>query len=414
MQLRGDERRELEMISDATLRFGEALASALLGLDRLYAAESTADPSNVSGNTARLVVLELADNLSVDQFGSYEDALAAFGELAARAKSLPEPDRQVYYSETCASARAFAHWRSSGLAFADQIAHFLHVPAKPADLAELETLKSEMRTVLNDLGYSGDLSSQITTWESQQRVPADEVEDTLNDLLSDAWDLTARHMDMPGDKSDGMRIETVSGAYYNAKCDFSNRLIQLNIDPTLTRPGLRHLAVHEGYPGHYVQFKRRQIGYQQGRTPADALLSVVNTASSTPFEGIADAGMAIIGWSNGLDDRLSGLLTRYRAGIATRAAWRLHAEDADPESVRDDLLRDALVGGEGWVAARMRFISASDRAALIWSYWQGEPNVMPVWERVVSRPELHKNYFDFIYDRMHSVNSIALFDDTVN
>jgi hypothetical protein len=398
------------MSNDATMQFGEEIAGALLGLDALYATEFTNDRDETGGNTARLVVLQMLDHLVPEQFDGYDNAVARFRDLKARAATLPEADRQVYYAQTCESAIAFCAWRSHGLGFRDQISRFLHVPATPADTAILERLKLEMRQMLNDLGFSGDLSVQIAAWEERQRVPPDEVEAVLNDLLSDAWDLTAQHMEMPGEKSDGMRAETVSGVHYNAKCDFSRRLIQLNIEPTLTLPGLRHLAVHEGYPGHYVQFKRRQVGYLQGNTPADALLSVVNTASSTPFEGIADAGMAIIGWSDSPDDRLAGLLTRYRAGIATRAAWRLHADRAAPEIVREELLRDALVGGEGWVAARMRFISAPDRAALIWSYWQAEPSVMPVWERVADTPSRHQAYFNYIYDRMHSAASIAMFN----
>ncbi|HET8522648.1 MAG TPA: hypothetical protein VFL82_05395, partial [Thermomicrobiales bacterium] len=216
-------------------------------------------------------------------------------------------------------------------------------------------------------------------------------------------------MEMPGEKSDGMQVETVTGVPYNAMCDFSRRLIRLNIEPTLTRPSLKHLAVHEGYPGHYVQFKRRQTSYAAGLAPADGLLSVVNTASSSTFEGIADVGMDVIDWQAEPDDRLAALLARYRSGLGTRAAWRLHAEGWTPERVREELLRDALVGGEGWVDARMRFISAHDRAALIWSYWWGAPSVGAVWNRVRDDPARQPAYFSYIYDRMHSPDSIALF-----
>ena len=50
------------------------------------------------------------------------------------------------------------------------------------------------------------------------------------------------------------------------------------------------------YPGHYVQFKLRETWYnREGSAPADGLLSVVNTASSHTFEGIADNGMTLAG-----------------------------------------------------------------------------------------------------------------------
>lgn len=398
----------MAILSDTTFGFAEELTGALLGLDACYAAERGKQASASGSDIERLVVLNLSDRHVAEPFANYGEARSRFDDLVRAAELLPEPDRRLYYRQTCQSAIAFATWRESGLAFPDQISRFLHVPVRPASETELDGLRHELRVVLNELGYSGDLTAQLRAWEERQRVPPDEVDGVLRELLSAAWDLTAAKIGIPAEKSDGMRVETVSGVPYNAMCDFSRRLIRLNVDPTLTLPGLRHLAVHEGYPGHYLQFKRRQVGYLAGRVPADALLSVVNTASSATFEGIADAGMDVIGWQESADDRLAGLLARYRSGLGTRAAWRLHAEGVAPEAVRDELLRDGMIGGEGWVDARMRFISALDRATLIWSYWRGEPSVHSVWDRVRNDPDRHPAYFDYVYDRMHSVESIAM------
>jgi hypothetical protein len=398
------------MLSDVTLQYAEELTGALLGLDALYASSRGKGSSGTDVDMDRLVVLNLSDRHQPEPFADYAAARARFADLKRRSTELPEPDRALYYAQTCDSEIAFATWCEAGLSFTRQISDFLHIPARPASEEELDDLRSKMRVVLNDLGYSGDLAAQTAAWENRQRVPPDEVEPVLNELLSEAWDLTAERMEIPSEKSDGMRVETVRAVPYNAMCDYSHRLIRLNIEPTLTRPGLRHLAVHEGYPGHYVQFKRREVRYRQGRAPADVLLSVINTASSPPFEGIADIGLDVIGWHASLDDRLSGLLTRYRAGLGTRAAWRLHAEGVAPDAVRDELHRDALVGGEGWVDNRMRYITGQTRSALIWSYWTGEPAIRPVWELVKDYPEQNGAYFTYIYDRMHSNASLALFD----
>jgi hypothetical protein len=391
------------------MRFGEELAPALLGLDGLYADEQAAAGIGTGSDLDRLVVLNLSTRLVPEAFSAYQDAQERFAALRDQAASLPEPDRRLYYRQACESAIAFARWRARGLTFQDQISGFLHVPPRPASDDELSLLQHAMGGVLADLGYRGDLSERFAAWETRQTVPSDQVKDVLTELLSEAWDRTAERMEMPGEKSDGMRVETVTGVPYNAMCDFSRRLIRLNIDPTLTRPSLKHLAVHEGYPGHYVQFKRRQKSYETGIAPADVLLSVVNTASSSTFEGIADVGMDVIGWHTEPDDRLAALLARYRSGLGTRAAWRLHAEGWTPGQVREELLHDALVGGEGWVDARMRFISAHDRAALIWSYRWGAPSVGAVWNRVRDDPARQPAYFAYIYDRMHSPESIAMF-----
>ena len=153
---------------------------------------------------------------------------------------------------------------------------------------ELVDLRSELKRLLEGMGYGGDLAAQCAAWEDRNRVPADEVPAVLADLLAEAWTRTEeRVVPIPAPPSDGMRVSPVSGVAYNARCDYLNRTIDLNVDPVLTRPALKHLAVHEGYPGHYVQFKLRETWAREGRAPADVLLSVVNTASSSVFEGIA-------------------------------------------------------------------------------------------------------------------------------
>jgi hypothetical protein len=400
------------LLSDTTLTYGESFAEALLGLDSLYAKEQGKDGPSGGGDIERLVVLNMSTSHHPRAYGGYADAIADFSELAASAAALPEPDRQTYYRQAVESAIAFATWRSQGLGFGDQISRFLHVPPAPAPDSELDAIRTAMRAILTDLGYPGDIAAQFAAWETRHRVAPEDVQSVLTDLLDQAWDLTAGVMTMPGEKSDGMGVKTVTGAPFNAKCDFSRRTIELNIDPVLTMPDLKHLAVHEGYPGHYVQFKRRENAYRNGTGPADNLLSVVNTASSSPFEGIADVGMSVIGWDRDLDGQLCNLLARYKSGLGTRAAWRLAVDKWTPEQTKDELRRDGYIGGEGWIESRIRFISRSDRAALIWSYWWGGRSVAEVWQRVADRPDRWSAYFDYTYDRMHSIRSHAMFDAT--
>jgi len=121
-----------------------------------------------------------------------------------------------------------------------------------------------------------------------------------------------------------------------------------------------------------------------------------------------DNGLRVIDWLDTDDDRLSNLLSRYNAGIGTGAAWRLHALGWDEERVATWLRAQALVGGEGWAANRMRFIAAPQRGALIWSYWWGEASVTPVWERVP--PARQGDFLRYLYGRMHSLRTVASFD----
>ena len=390
------------MLSDRTLDFGKQITTGLLGVDALFRAESG------DGDGLAVLNMDTAGEFAPDGFPSYDHSRNRFTELRAEAAGLPEPDRRVYYDECCRSTLAFITWRESGLPFTSQLSQFLHVPAEPVPDVEIGRLRGEIRERLDAMGYPGTLETQCTAWEERHRVPPGDVPTVLRELLTEAWDRTEECLlEIPAPKTDGMRILAVSGVSYNARCDYLAREVEINTDPILTRPGLKHLAVHEGYPGHYVQFKLRETGYRNGTARADGLLSVVNTASSSIFEGIADAGMEMIGWMESDDDRLQSALSRYRAAIGTGAAWRLHALGRPAPEVADWLRTRALTGGEGWVHNRLDFIAAPARAVLIWSYWWGEPVVAAAWRRVPKprRPE----FLRFLYGRMHSNTSVSMF-----
>ncbi|GMV05093.1 MAG: hypothetical protein AMXMBFR53_13730 [Gemmatimonadota bacterium] len=387
---------------DATLAMGRRAMAALLGVDALYRAESG------DGDGLAVLNMDTEGRHAPEAFATYDEARRCFEELRADAAHLPEEDRRAYYDDLCHSTLAFLSWRTGGLPFGRQLGDFLHVPVAPAGDEELDALRADLHRLLGKLGYGGDLADRCRAWEARNRVAPGDVPEVLRGLLDEAWERTEdRLLPIPAPRSDGMKVAAVTGVAFNARCDYLRRTIELNVDPVLTRPALKHLAVHEGYPGHYVQFKLRETRAAEGSAPADVLLSVVNTASSSVFEGIADAGMEAVAWADSADDRVQLLLNRYRAGIGTVAAWRLHAQGRPQAEVSDWLRAHALVGGEGWVDNRMRFIAAPPRAALIWSYWWGEPTVTAAWRRV---PEGRRAEFArWLYGRMHSNQSVGMF-----
>lgn len=388
------------MISDTTLEYAEGLTAALLGVDaQCRSANGEFDEA--------LVVLNMDPDREPESFHDWTEARRRFDELRDAAATLPEPDRRLYYRQLCSSTLALIQRQEGDLPFAAQISEFLHVPSVPVSEAELDTLRRDLRRLLTNLGYDGDLETQAARWEEHNRVPRDEIPSVLTELLDGAWERTAERIVLPAPKSDGMVVETVSGVAFNARCDYLRRRVELNVDPILTRPALKHLAVHECYPGHYVQFKLRETWYREGKAAADGLLSIVNSASSCTFEGIADNGMRVIDWLDTPDDVVSALLTRYRAGLGTVAAWRYHALGQSESEVRDWLRQHALIGGEGWVDNRLRFIAAPQRSALIWSYWHGEPAVASVWERIpISSRD---DFLVYLYGRMHSCQTVGAF-----
>ena len=388
------------MLSDKTLAYAEEATTAILGVDTLYRRES--------GDEEGLVVLDMSGQHKPELFDSYQDARTRFEGLKTRAADLPEPDRALYYRQFCDSTLNFMTWREGSLSLEEQISGFLHVPAKPASEAELDEMRTEMNTLLNEMGYTGGLVDKCAAWEAKNRVPADEVAGVFNSYMDEAWERTNQLLPIPAPRSDAMKVKTLSGMAFNARCDYKSRTVELNIDPILTYPGLKHLVTHEGCPGHYVQFKLREVWYREGTAPADGMLSIVNTSSSTTFEGIADNGLTMLDWIETDDDRFQSLMSRYRAGIGTMAAWKLHALNEPAEEVTGWLRSVNLAGGEGWVQNRMRFLTAPQRSVLIWSYWQGDASVTPAYLKVPveKRPEFYR----YLYGRMHSPQSVAMFN----
>ncbi|TKX35355.1 hypothetical protein EXE51_14855 [Halorubrum sp. CGM5_25_10-8B] len=387
-------------LSDRTLAYAEELTDAVLGLDALYREES--------GDEVGLAVLNLSPTpRTPESFSDYEDVVEAFSTLRDRAGDLPERDRRTYYQQFCDSMCAFAEWRQDGLPLSEQIERFLHVPADPPSTAELNELRAELSSVLDRLGYEGDAQSQCRAWKDATTVPAAEAPEVLESEMDRMRDLTLAGLDTAPENVDQIGAAGVSGASFNAKCDFANGEVVINTDPQLTRPWLRKLAVHEGYPGHVLQFSLRRQWYEDSRAPADGLLSVVNCASSTTFEGIADSGLALLDTQPEADHAAS-LVGRYQMGIATAAAWRYHAEDWPEQDVHEWLSEQAIYGDEEWVKSRVGFLTAPERATLMWSYWHGEPAVTSAIESV--DPSAFDTFVEFLYGRMHSTESITQFD----
>jgi hypothetical protein len=263
----------MAMLSDATLAYGERMVVALLGVDALIRRSGAAEDD-------RLVVLNMAPDHQPQTFTDLDAAIAHVEDLRRQARALPEADRRRYYDQLCVSTIALMRWRQGLLTFPDQISQFLHVPPLPASESELAALRRQISSLLTSLRYSGDLHTQCDAWHERHRVPADEVAGVLQELMDEAWDRTVQRFEIPAPRSDGMRVAMVSGAHFNARCNYLERTVELNASTNATRQSLKHLAVHECYPGHYVQFKLRETWYREGVAPTDGLLSIVNSASS--------------------------------------------------------------------------------------------------------------------------------------
>lgn len=386
------------MLDSTTRAYAERLARAYRGLDALH---RRANPQDSWG----LVVLDMAEDRTAAGFGAWAAARATFGRLAEEAADLVEPDRRRYYADLCRSALTVVAWneRSDALPLEEQVAGFLATEPRPASAPELEAVRAELARELAAAGYVGPLRDAAQAWERATRVAADDLVPTMERLMHEALDRTAPVFDVPMPRLPTVTL--VRGAAFNARCDFARGIVELNADPVITLGDLRHLVVHEVVPGHCLQFETRKLAAREGWGGADGLMSLVKSAGSPLFEGVADAGGDLIGWAEPVD-RITALVSRLRAGIGTVAAWGLHREGWTHEQARAYLAGNALMGGPGWVENRLGYIAPKGRGAHVWSYWLGEQALRPIYARhdgAVPAADLRN-----IYGCMHSLASLAV------
>lgn len=389
------------MLSKETLGYGDKITAITLGIDRLYREEERLAGRETDG----LAVLNMGFD-KVWDVDDYAEAREVLRELSKEAYSLPEDDRRMYYAQACMSLDSFCVSRMGMMAdIRPQVSMFLHVNPAPTSEAELNGYYARLRSALNSMGYDGDLKAQLSEWEARNRVPAENVKEVMSELMDVARERTGAILELP--ENDYYRCETESGSAFNAKSDYDNRTVWINTDPVLTLPGLKHLVCHECYPGHFMQFTLRRVLYERGLAASDGLLSVVNHSSSSTFEGIADAGIEFIDWVENDDDRVYQILGDMRSALGTMSSYQMHVLKWPEAEVEKWLADHALIGGEGWVKGRLRFIRDTARSALIWSYWRGDQGVFDIWHNVSVEDRVR--FFEYIYGRLHTVQSMQMF-----
>ena len=388
------------MLSESTITYGNEIGRAYRGLDRLYRHSNTDDLWGI-------VVLDLGDSSDVCEFGGLREAHSAFSDLRRRASSLPEPDRRIYYADLTTSALTLVEWLRDEAAtgLVRQISGFLRAEAVEAPQRELSHLEAALHDSLMAEGFHGDLRTAATAWEARHRVEPDDLHDETVALIDEATERTSRVLttELPPKPA----IEILDDAPFNARCDYARNVIEINRSPTISRPYLKRLVMHEVVPGHCLQFHTRARAYEEGWGAADALLSTVKCAASPTFEGLADSGGWLLGWT-GPEDVTASLIYRYQTGLCTVAARGLHSEGWTRERAHEYLAERILVGGSGWISHRLAYIGARGRGAHIWSYWLGESCLRHALRDV--GPGFSDATFGTLYGRLHSLASLDATD----
>lgn len=204
---------------------------------------------------------------------------------------------------------------------------------------------------------TGPLAERYVAWREAQAIPVDKLQSAVGSLAEDLRARTAALFGLP----DGERVdfELVTGQpwsgfnYYLG--DLRSR-VALNTDLPVLSPTLAHLVAHEAYPGHHTEHSRKEVGLVRRRHFYEESIALVGTPQCLLAEGLADLGLEIV-----MGRRPEAIVAEHfrplgipydpdvvavvseaaeaLLGVSATAAFRLHEDRADPETVIDEVAR---------------------------------------------------------------------------
>jgi hypothetical protein len=336
-------------------------AEPLLAPDRLLA-------------SARALLAALEDGGPLDSSPGPEDSAAPARRhwLAAQVRGL---------ATTCAKLAG------EPIGYADEVEACYGVRPTRVDEGELVGAHRLLDEVLPG---SGPLAERLVAWRESHAVPVDQLRRAVDSLADSLRDRTRALFGLP--EGEHVEFELVtdepwSGFNYYLG-DLQSR-VAINTDLPVLSTGLAHLVAHEAYPGHHTEHTRKEVGLVRRRRWWEESIFLVGTPQCLLAEGLADLGLEVA-WGRHPErtvaEHLLPLGIRYDADVVaavadagealgavrTNAAFRLHEDGADPETVIDEVARWGLLPRDRAVKA-VEFLTHPTWRAYLTCYVEGFP-----------------------------------------
>ena len=208
---------------------------------------------------------------------------------------------------------------------------------------------------------SGPLDERLIAWRESHAVPADRLRAAIGSLAEDLRERTARLFGLPD--GEHVEFELVTDKPWSGFNNYLGELrseVSVNTDLPVLSTSLAHLVAHEAYPGHHTEHCRKEVSLVRRRQWLEETIFLVGTPQCLVAEGLADLGLEVLLGPRPepvVAEHLHPLGIRYDADVVAavseasealgavraNAAWRLHAEGADPEVVVGEVARWALL-----------------------------------------------------------------------
>ena len=208
---------------------------------------------------------------------------------------------------------------------------------------------------------SGPIGERLIAWRESHAVPIDVLPAAIESLADDLRERTQRLFGLPdGEHIEFELVTDKPWSGFNTYLGGLRSRVSVNTDLPVLSTSLAHLVAHEAYPGHHTEHTRKEVGLVRRRRWLEETIFLVGTPQCLIAEGLADLGLEVLLGPRPepvVADHLRPLGIRYDAevvaavsqasealgAVRANAAWRLHAEGADPETVIDEVARWALL-----------------------------------------------------------------------
>jgi len=324
--------------------------------------------------SARKLLVDLEVGVALDPAAGPEDSAAPARRywMAAQVRGL---------------ATTSAKLAGEPIGYADEVEACYGV--RPSRVDE-ETLVEAHRQLDEVLPGSGPLAERLVSWRESHAVPVDLLRRAVDSLSDSLRDRTRELFGLP--EGEHIEFELVTNEpwsgfnYYLG--DLQSR-VAINTDLPVLSTSLAHLVAHEAYPGHHTEHTRKEVGLVRGRQWWEESIFLVGTPQCLLAEGLADLGLEVA-WGRHPEatvaEHLRPLGIRYDAevvaavavagealgAVRTNAAFRLHEDDADVDTVIEEIARWGLLSRDR-AAKAVEFLTHPTWRAYLTCYVEGFP-----------------------------------------
>ncbi len=260
-----------------------------------------------------------------------------------------------------------------------------------------DTVMEAHRLLEEVLPGSGDLRTRLVTWRESHAIPVDRLGTVIGALAEVLRHRTAELFGLP--EGESVSFELVHDQPWSGFNYYRGDLrsdVAVNTDLPVLSTGIAHLVAHEAYPGHHTEHTRKEAGLVRGRRWMEESIFLVGTPQCLCAEGLADLGLEVVFGPRpepAVAEVLAPLGVRYDAEVVAAvaqagealgavrqlAAFRLHEDGADPETVVSEVARLGLLPRDR-AAKSVEFLTHPTWRAYLTCYVEG----LPLCRRFVS------------------------------